>query len=119
MPRSITSVAKSRRRRTQSPDRVDQQHRRPAASGAVRPRATAAGESREVVAVPASAICEHESRSFVFIDLGDRKYRQKFVSRGIEDQGFVEIASGLSGGEKIVDQGAFVLKSELLLEREE
>lgn len=77
------------------------------------------GESREVVAVPASAICEHESRSFVFVDLGDRKYRQKFVSRGIEDQGFVEIASGLTGGEKIVNQGAFVLKSELLLEREE
>jgi cobalt-zinc-cadmium efflux system membrane fusion protein len=76
-------------------------------------------DTREVVAVPSSAICEHESRSFVFVDAGDRKYRQKFVARGIEDQGLVEITSGLSGGEQIVDQGAFALKSELLLEREE
>lgn len=76
-------------------------------------------ETREVIAVPSSAICEHESRSFVFLVVGEHQYRQKFVGRGMEDEGWVEITTGLTGGEQIVDQGAFALKSELLLEREE
>ena len=76
-------------------------------------------DTREVLAVPASAISEHESKLFVFIEVGEHKYQQKFIQRGMEDEGWVEIVSGLSGGEKIVDQGAFYLKSELLLEREE
>jgi hypothetical protein len=32
---------------------------------------------------------------------------------------WVEIRNGLNGGEQVVDQGAFVLKSELLLKGEE
>ena len=77
------------------------------------------GESKEVLAVPDSAICEHESKSFVFVAEGERSYRQVFIQRGIHEGNFVEVKSGLSGGETVVDQGAFVLKSELLLEREE
>ena len=77
------------------------------------------GESREVLAVPESAISEHESQSFVFVEAGERTYRQVFIQRGIQEGEWVEVTSGLSGGEKVVDQGAFVLKSELLLEREE
>lgn len=77
------------------------------------------GESREGLAVPSSAISEHESKSFVFVAAGERKYQQKFIQRGIEDEGWVEITAGLSEGDQVVDQGAFFLKSELLLEREE
>lgn len=77
------------------------------------------GEAREVLAVPESAISEHESQSFVFVDEGERIYRQVFIQRGTHDGAWVEVTSGLSSGENVVDQGAFVLKSELLLEREE
>ena len=77
------------------------------------------GESREVWAVPESAISEHESKSFVFVDEGERTYRQVFIQRGTHEGPWVEVTSGLSGGENVVDQGVFVLKSELLLEREE
>lgn len=77
------------------------------------------GESKEVLAIPESAICEHESKSFVFVDDGERSYRQVFIGRGTHEGNFVEVTAGLSGGEAVVDQGAFVLKSELLLEREE
>ncbi len=77
------------------------------------------GESREVLAVPESAISEHESKSFVFVQAGERTYRRVGIQRGTQEGEWVEVTSGLSGGENVVDQGAFVLKSELLLEREE
>ncbi len=77
------------------------------------------GESREVLAVPESAISEHESQSFVFVEAGERTFRQVFIQRGTQEGEWVEVTSGLSGGENVVDRGVFVLKSELLLEREE
>ncbi len=77
------------------------------------------GESRDVLAIPSSAICEHESRSFVFVEAGERTFRQVFVTLGNHEGDSVEVTGGLTGNETIVDRGAFVLKSELLLEREE
>ena len=76
------------------------------------------GESREVLTVPDSAICEHESRFFVFVTDGERTYRRVFVTPGTREGTSVEIVSGLTGTEAVVDRGAFVLKSEMLLERE-
>jgi cobalt-zinc-cadmium efflux system membrane fusion protein len=41
------------------------------------------------------------------------------VATGMVSPEWVEVKRGLNGGEQVVTQGAFVLKSELLLEREE
>jgi hypothetical protein len=41
------------------------------------------------------------------------------VKVGLETNEQIEIVSGLSAGDSVVDRGAFFLKSELLLEREE
>jgi len=76
-------------------------------------------ESKEVIAVPDSAVCEHESRSFVFVKTGERSFQQVFIERGVQEGPWIEAKSGLAGGESVVDHGAFALKSELLLEREE
>lgn len=76
-------------------------------------------ETREVVTVPESAICEHDSKSFVFISAGERTFKQVFVEKGVQEGEWVEVKSGLAGVESVVEHGAFSLKSELLLEREE
>ena len=76
-------------------------------------------ESREVLAVPESAVCEHDSKCFVFVKTGERTFKQVFIERGVREDAWVEVKSGLTGGESVADHGAFALKSELLLEREE
>jgi multidrug efflux pump subunit AcrA (membrane-fusion protein) len=40
------------------------------------------------------------------------------VETGIEHDGFVEVTQGLEAGQQVVSGGAFLLKSELLLEDE-
>jgi cobalt-zinc-cadmium efflux system membrane fusion protein len=76
------------------------------------------GEMREAVAVPTSAVMRHEGKSFVFVPDGPERFRRVAVKTGIESGDFVEITGGLEVGQQVVSRGAFVLKSELLLEKE-
>lgn len=74
---------------------------------------------RRALVVPASAIVRHEDQPFVFVPEGNTTFRRTDVQIGLETRDTVEILSGLKPGDKIVDRGVFVLKSELLLEAEE
>ncbi|MFM7034184.1 MAG: efflux RND transporter periplasmic adaptor subunit [Planctomycetia bacterium] len=75
------------------------------------------GESRDAVAVPVAAVMRHEGRAFVFIP-ADGGFRRVDIDTGIEEDGFIEVTRGLEPGQQVVARGAFVLKSELLLEDE-
>ncbi len=77
------------------------------------------GAVRETLAVPMAAVMRHEGKAFVFVPLGDGRFRRIDVEVGIEQGDVVEIVSGLRDGDQVVVGGAFVLKSELLLERAE
>ncbi len=74
---------------------------------------------RDALVVPAGAIMRHENQPFVFVPAGERKFRRVDVQIGLETNDQIEITSGLAAGDTVVDRGAFYLKSELLLEREE
>jgi cobalt-zinc-cadmium efflux system membrane fusion protein len=76
------------------------------------------GALRDVLAVPASAIMRHEGRAFVFVPEGDDRFRRVDVTTGITGEHFVEVTGGLVAGREVVARGAFVLKSEMLLEKE-
>jgi cobalt-zinc-cadmium efflux system membrane fusion protein len=76
------------------------------------------GEARDALAVPTSAIMRHERKSFVFVPEGADRFRRVGVTTGIESGDFVEVTRGLTVGQQVVSRGAFVLKSELLLEKE-
>jgi RND family efflux transporter MFP subunit len=76
-------------------------------------------QSRESIVVPPNAVMRHEGQAFVFVDEGEGKFRRVDVQLGSEVPEFVEVVSGLSGGEQIAVSGTFLLKSELLLEHEE
>jgi cobalt-zinc-cadmium efflux system membrane fusion protein len=72
-----------------------------------------------MLTVPAAAVMRHERRAFVFVPAGSDRYRRVDVEVGAEVGGSVEVKSGLTAGEQVVADGAFLLKSELLLEPDE
>jgi cobalt-zinc-cadmium efflux system membrane fusion protein len=77
------------------------------------------GPVHEALVVPAGAIMRHEQETFVFAELRPGEFRKVVVTPGLATNEYVEILSGLDAGVKVVDRGAFFLKSELLLEGEE
>jgi membrane fusion protein, heavy metal efflux system len=76
------------------------------------------GEAREGLAVPEAAVMRHEGRAFVFTPAGEGRYRKVDIEAGVESDGVVEVKRGLEEGQQVVAKGAFLLKSELLLEDE-
>lgn len=72
-----------------------------------------------VLAVPSEAVVEHERHKFVFVPGSrDGEFVRKDIEAGRDNGEWVEVLSGLEPGTQVVAHGAFVLKSELLLERE-
>jgi cobalt-zinc-cadmium efflux system membrane fusion protein len=79
------------------------------------------GTAEEELVVPAAAIRTHDRRDFVFVvDADDpRTFHRADVVVGRRNPDWVTISTGLSAGQRVVVEGAFVLKNELLLEQEE
>ena len=75
------------------------------------------GEVRDTAAVPTTAVMRHEGKSFVFVPV-EGGFRRVDVDTGLETNDFVEVTRGLEVGQQVVSRGAFLLKSELLLEDE-
>jgi membrane fusion protein, heavy metal efflux system len=78
--------------------------------------------SEQVLTVAANAVVEIETEKYVFVPSGSEDDHEKFTLRPIEvgrpcgDR--VEIKSGLRDGDNVVSSGAFILKSELILQNE-
>ena len=69
--------------------------------------------SGEVLAIPRSAIEQVEGKTVVFVKAGDA-FERRNVLVGTSGGDRVEIRTGLSAGELVATDGAFLLKSELL-----
>ncbi len=67
--------------------------------------------SRKAVAAPTGAIQQIEGKNVVFVRRSDDKFEARPVKIGKVVDGQTEIVAGLAGGEPIVVQGAFHLKS--------
>lgn len=76
-------------------------------------------QSGDVVAVPPQSVMQHENNQFVFVAVDEDTFRKVDVRTGVSNEQWVEIADGLQAGVPVVDAGAFLLKSELLLAGEE
>ena len=64
--------------------------------------------------VPISAVQKYGKETFVFLDLGDGKYKKQEVVLGERDNDGYFINEGLNLGDKVVGNGSFTLKSEML-----
>ncbi|MEO8272212.1 MAG: efflux RND transporter periplasmic adaptor subunit, partial [Aureliella sp.] len=71
-----------------------------------------------VIAIPESAIVDLDGRDAVFIECYEG-FQAVTVEVGHLSEGRIEIRNGLEVGQSVVTEGAFALKSELLLEGEE
>lgn len=63
--------------------------------------------------VPESALLRDASAEVVFVEVEPRHYRRTVVRTGAKAEGHVEILEGLTEGERVVTEGAPVLKAEL------
>jgi cobalt-zinc-cadmium efflux system membrane fusion protein len=70
------------------------------------------GQGEKVVAVPATALERSDNRWVVFLPRGEGRFEVRPVERGRDLGNEVAIVSGLKPGERIVVEGAFVLRAE-------
>ncbi len=76
-----------------------------------------AGGGREVVVAPLAALQNVDGQEILFVPEGESSFRARRVQVGRHSDSVVEIVSGLQADEKVVVNGAFQLKSELLKAR--
>ena len=69
-------------------------------------------ETERVIAVPTAALQRLEANWIVFLLTGKDSFEIRIVGRGRDLGGEIEIVSGLKPGEKVVVEGAFLLKAE-------
>ncbi|WP_440998520.1 efflux RND transporter periplasmic adaptor subunit [Fodinibius sp. SL11] len=63
-----------------------------------------------VLAIPQSALIEEEGNYNVYVHVSGESFRKQRVTTGIEHRGWVEITSGLQGGEHVVTKNAYQVK---------
>lgn len=69
---------------------------------------------RGAVVVPSEAVQSIDGNATVFVSEADDSFRAHKIQRGTEADGQIEVVSGLQAGHRVVVNGSFVLKSELL-----
>jgi membrane fusion protein, heavy metal efflux system len=70
------------------------------------------GPGEQVVAVPASALQRMDNQWVVFLPRGQGRFEVRPVERGRDLEDEVAVLSGLKPGERVVVEGAFVLRAE-------
>jgi cobalt-zinc-cadmium efflux system membrane fusion protein len=80
-----------------------------------------AGTTVDELAVPSGAVLSHDGKDFVFVPdkSAPRSFHRVDVVVGRRTPEWITITRGLAAGDRVVVEGAFMLKSELLLESEE
>jgi len=76
------------------------------------------GPARQALSVKPESVIQHEDQQFVFIDLTGGMFKRVDVSTGYTSEDWIEVTKGLTPGDLVVTHGAFLLKSELLLQGE-
>lgn len=76
-------------------------------------------KNRRALVVPEGAVQRNEQNAFVFVQTNVDSFEKRDVVIGEEADGVIEITSGIESGDQVVVEGAFFLKSEMLLAEEE
>ena len=74
----------------------------------------ASGAPRTLLVVPAEAVQELAGEPVVFVEAGPGEFRRRRVVTGAGFDGDIEIREGLTAGERVATEGAFLLKSALI-----
>ncbi len=76
------------------------------------------GEPRQALSIKPESVIRHDNQEFVFVDMDSGVFKRVDVSTGQVSDDWIEITAGLSPGQLVVTHGAFLLKSEMLLQGE-
>jgi cobalt-zinc-cadmium efflux system membrane fusion protein len=71
-------------------------------------------DARRAVVVPSETVQSIGGQPTVFVSEPDNRFRAQRITTGTEADGQIEVLSGLDAGSRVVVNGSFVLKSELL-----
>jgi membrane fusion protein, heavy metal efflux system len=69
---------------------------------------------KDALIIPDKALQSDQEGWMVFVGLDGTKFEKRPVKIGLEQDGRVQVLDGLKEGEKVVSDGSFILKSELL-----
>jgi Cu(I)/Ag(I) efflux system membrane fusion protein len=68
----------------------------------------------KMVSLPSDAVLRNGSMSTIWIETAQNTFKNQMVRTGRENEGFVEIKSGLQPGDAVVTSGAYLLQSEYI-----
>ncbi len=68
------------------------------------------GEPRESIAIPASAVQEHNGMSVVYVQTHKDAFERRVINLGIRDGSFIEVKKGIYPGENVVTTGAYLVQ---------
>lgn len=69
---------------------------------------------KDALIIPDTALQSDEEGQMIFVALNGSKFQKRPVKIGMEQRGRVQILEGVKEGEKVVTDGSFILKSEML-----
>jgi multidrug efflux pump subunit AcrA (membrane-fusion protein) len=69
---------------------------------------------KDVLVISDQALQTLGDEQVVFVALSDSKFEKRVIKTGLEQHGRVQVLEGLKEGERVVTEGSFILKSELL-----
>ena len=69
---------------------------------------------KDAFIIPDKALQSDAEGWIVFVALDGAKFAQRPIKTGLEQHGRVQVLEGLKEGEKVVTEGSFILKSEML-----
>jgi multidrug efflux pump subunit AcrA (membrane-fusion protein) len=69
---------------------------------------------QNVLVISDAALQTDEDRQVVFVALDGNRFQKRSVKLGLEEEGRVQVLDGLKQGDKVVSEGSFILKSEML-----
>ncbi len=69
---------------------------------------------QDALAISDEALQTLEDTQIVFVATGDARFEKRVVKLGLEQRGRAQILEGVKEGERVVTEGSFILKSELL-----
>ena len=69
--------------------------------------------TRDSLVVPIAALQQVDDDTVVFVQTGDATFEKRVIEPGLSNGGVVPVLAGLKLGERVVTDGAFMLKSKL------
>jgi multidrug efflux pump subunit AcrA (membrane-fusion protein) len=69
-----------------------------------------AARAEEALAIPESAVIDEEGRPVAFVQVSGETFEKRHLTLGLRESGFIEVKSGLAGGERVATREAYAIR---------